>query len=57
MDMFRNYIDALAEAMHQKLPEQAETMSDAQIVEMVENAIRDNPKDFPLLTKYYLNAA
>lgn len=47
MDMFRNYIDALAEAMHQKLP-------DAQIVEMVENAIRDNPKDFPL--KYYLNA-
>jgi hypothetical protein len=35
---------------------QSETMSDAQIVELVENAIRDNPNDFPLLTKYYLNA-
>ena len=36
--------------------EQTETMTNAQIVEMVENVIRDNPQDFPLLTKYYLNA-
>ena len=36
--------------------EQTAAMSDEQIVEMVENAIRDNAKDFPLLTKYYLNA-
>ena len=35
---------------------QSETKSDEQIVELVENAIRDNPNDFPLLTKYYLNA-
>ena len=36
--------------------EQTESKTDAQIVEMVENVIRDNPQDFPLLTKYYLNA-
>ena len=35
---------------------QSETKSDEQIVELVESAIRDNPQDFPLLTKYYLNA-
>ena len=34
---------------------QTETLDDAQVVEMVENAIRENPADFPLLTKYYLN--
>ena len=27
-----------------------------QIVDMIENAIRSRPQDFPLLTKYYLNA-
>jgi hypothetical protein len=36
---------------------QTETMSDQQIVDLVEKSIRDNPQDFPLLTKYYLNAA
>lgn len=36
--------------------EQTETKTDAQIVELVENAIRDNPQEFPLLTKYDLNA-
>ena len=36
---------------------QTETLSDQQIVELVEMSIRDNPLDFPLLTKYYLNAA
>ena len=36
---------------------QTETLSDQQIVDLVENAIRSNPQDFPLLTKYYLEAA
>ena len=36
---------------------QTETLSDQQIVELVEKSIRDNPQDFPLLTKYYLNVA
>lgn len=35
---------------------QAETLSDRQIVGLVENAIRSNPQDFPLLAKYYLDA-
>ncbi len=42
--------------IHAKETEQTETLSDAQIVDLVENAIRDNPQDFPLLAKYYLNA-
>ena len=46
----------LVSEMRRLETEQTDTMSDAQIVEMVEKAIRDNPKDFPLLTKYYLNA-
>ena len=37
--------------------QQTDTLSNQQIVEMVENAIRSRPQDFPLLTKYYLNAA
>ena len=37
--------------------QQTENLSDQQIVDLVENAIRSNPQDFPLLTKYYLNAA
>ncbi len=36
--------------------QQTETLNDQQIVELVEKAIHDNPNDFPLLTKYYLNA-
>ena len=36
---------------------QTEILTDQQIVDLVENAIRSNPQDFPLLTKYYLNAA
>ncbi len=39
-----------------KETEQTETLSDAQVIDLVENAIRDNPQDFPLLAKYYLNA-
>ncbi len=35
---------------------QTQEVSDEAIVEMVENAIRSNSNDFPLLTKYYLNA-
>ena len=42
--------------IHAKETEQTNTLSDAQIVELVENTIRDNPGDFPLLTKYYLDA-
>lgn len=34
---------------------QTETLSDQQVVDLVENAIRPNPQDFPLLTKYYPN--
>ena len=36
--------------------EQTDTVSDDQLVEQIEKAIRDNPTEFPLLTKYYLNA-
>ena len=36
--------------------EQTDTLSDDEIVELVEKTIRDNPADYPLLTKYYLNA-
>jgi hypothetical protein len=36
--------------------QQTETLNDQQIVDLVENAIRSRPQDFPLLTKYYLNA-
>ena len=35
---------------------QAETMSDDELVEMIEKTIRDNPATFPLLNKYYINA-
>ena len=48
--------DQLESLMRDSEIEQTETKTDAQIVELVENAIRDNPQDFPLLTKYYLNA-
>ena len=45
----------VADAMrHEK--EQTDTLSDDEIVELVEKTIRDNPQDYPLLTKYYLNA-
>lgn len=37
--------------------EQSQNVSDEALVELVENAIRSNPQDFPLLTKYYLDAA
>ena len=36
--------------------EQTDTVSDDQLVDQIEKAIRDNPAEFPLLTKYYLNA-
>ncbi len=42
--------------MQQREIEQTETLTDRQVVELVENAIRTRPQDFPLLTKYYLNA-
>ena len=46
----------LEQQMHQAEIDQTENLSDEQIVELVENAIRSRPQDFPLLTKYYLNA-
>ncbi|MBQ3345366.1 MAG: hypothetical protein IJG84_25980 [Kiritimatiellae bacterium] len=36
--------------------EQTDTLTDDEIVDLVENTIRSRPQDFPLLTKYYLNA-
>ena len=36
--------------------QQTDTLSNQQIVDLVEDAIRSRPQDFPLLTKYYLNA-
>ena len=35
---------------------QTENLTDQQIVDLVEDAIRSRPQDFPFLTKYYLNA-
>lgn len=52
----QNLHDQIMNDVHAREIEQTETMTNAQIVEMVENVIRDNPQDFPLLTKYYLNA-
>jgi len=48
--------ERLVAEMRRLETEQTETLTDAQIIDLVEKAIRDNPKDFPLLTKYYLNA-
>lgn len=42
-------MNALAYALRQELPD----VSDEQIVEMVEKAIHDHPKELPLLNKYY----
>ena len=35
---------------------QTNNLTDQQIVDLVENATRSRPQDFPFLTKYYLNA-
>ncbi len=48
--------DQVVNDVRQQEIQQTETMTDEQIVEMVENAIRSRPQDFPLLTKFYLNA-
>ena len=48
-------LQELEQQMHQAEIDQTENFSDEQIVELVENAIRSRPQDFPLLTKYYLN--
>lgn len=42
--------------MQQGEIEQTNTLTDRQVVELVENAIRARPQDFPFLAKYYLNA-
>ena len=48
--------DELERQMREVEIQQAENLSDQQVVDLVENAIRSRPEDFPLLTKYYLNA-
>ena len=42
--------------MRQREKAQTDNLTDQQIVDLVENAIRSRPQDFPFLTKYYLNA-
>ena len=42
--------------VRQREKAQTDTLSDEQIVDLVENTIRSRPQDFPFLTKYYLNA-
>ena len=42
--------------VRQREKEQTDNLTDQQIVDLVENAIRSRPQDFPFLTKYYLNA-
>ena len=42
--------------VRQREKAQTDDLSDQQIVDLVENAIRSRPQDFPFLTRYYLNA-
>ena len=42
--------------VRQREKAQTDNLSDQQIVDLVENAIRSRPQDFPFLTRYYLNA-
>ena len=48
--------DQVVNDVRQQEIQQTENLDDAQVVELVENAIRTRPQDFPLLAKYYLNA-
>ena len=52
----RNLRDGLNAELDAKEREQTENLSDRDVVDLVEDVIRSSPKDFPLLTKYYLNA-
>ena len=49
-------LQEIVQQMQQGEIEQTDTLTDRQVVELVENAIRTRPQDFPLLTKYYLGA-
>ena len=49
-------LQELDQQILQSEKEQTDTLSNQQVVDLVENAIRSRPQDFPLLTKYYLNA-
>ena len=42
--------------VRQREKAQTDDLSDQQIVDLVGNAIRSRPQDFPFLTRYYLNA-
>jgi len=52
-DLAEQECERLREEMRRLEAEQTENMSDEQIVEMVEKAIHDHPKELPLLNKYY----
>ena len=56
-ELKRRELNSINDEMKRLETAQTETLSDQQIVELVEKSIRDNPQDFPLLAKYYLNAA
>lgn len=56
VNAMQNIKEQVANEVREQEKHQTDTMSDEQIVEMVENAIRSRPQDFPLLTKYYLDA-
>lgn len=55
-ELKRQELNRINDEMERLETAQTETLSDQQIVELVEKSIRDNPQDFPLLAKYYLNA-
>ena len=49
----QNQMKALQKQAREAEIAQTENLSDEQVVEMVEKAIRDNAADFPLLSQYY----
>ena len=52
---YQAQIDQKVDEIHALEREQTANVSDAGIIDLVENTIRARPEDFPLLTKYYLN--
>lgn len=52
----RDQIEQKGEEASRLEREQTDTLTDGEIIDLVENTIRSRPQDFPLLTKYYLNA-
>ena len=48
-------LQEIVQQMQQGEIAQTDTLTDRQVVELVENAIRTRPQDFPRLSKYYLD--